>query len=98
VKLFIIIKSSLTAGLYTAQAIHAFWSFTRAFPQKTLEWAPDNNVVILQHEDLASLADRLDSMGLAVARFHEPDLNDELTAICAEPAAKRHLAKLPLAA
>jgi hypothetical protein len=97
-KLYIIVRSSLAAGLYAAQAVHAFWSFVQAYPKKTEAWAVDNNVIILQHDDLPNLADLLERAGLSLARFHEPDLNDELTAICVEPAARKHVSDLALAA
>ncbi len=95
-KLFIIVRSTLAAGLLAAQAVHAFRAFTLAYPAQTAAWDADNNIVILQHDDLPVLADLLDSLGLAVARFHEPDMGDALTAICLEPAGKRHVAKLKL--
>lgn len=97
-KLFIIVKSTLSAGLKAAQAVHAAVAFTQAFPEKTAQWQPDNNVVVLEHESMPALADMLEALGLSLVRFHEPDLDDALTAICVEPAAKRHVAKLKLVA
>jgi hypothetical protein len=35
--------------------------------------------------------------GLRVAAFHEPDLDDALTALALEPAASRLVSRLPLA-
>ena len=46
--------------------------------------------------DLEGLLEKLS--GLCMARFHEPDLDDLLTAICVESAAKKRLSGLRLAA
>ena len=97
-KLFIIVLPSLSTGMKCAQSVHAMHAFTHEHPAITASWEPDNNIVVLEHDDLATLAADLEGRGLAVARFHEPDLDGTLTAICAEPAARRSLAKLKLAA
>jgi hypothetical protein len=46
---------------------------------------------------LGWLCDDARAAGFQVARFHEPDLDDALTAAAFEPAAARMLAHLPLA-
>lgn len=97
-KLYIIVLKSLSVGLKCAQACHAMHAFTRQFPEATAAWEPENNVVVLEHAELSGLADVLDGLGLCVARFHEPDMGDALTAICVEPAAKRMVRGLSLAA
>ena len=96
-KLYIVVRNTLSAGLMAAQAVHAFRAFTLAYPAETAAWDASNNIVILQHEDIPTLADLLEACGLAVARFHEPDMDDQLTAFCVEPAAKRRVAGLRLA-
>lgn len=96
-KLYIIVRETLTAGLKAAQACHAAIAFTQAYPEKTREWMPDNNIVVLEHSDMDGLASVLEGMGLDLVRFHEPDLDDQLTAICVEPAARRHVSTLRLA-
>jgi hypothetical protein len=57
-------------------------------------------VVLLATSDELSLswlrADAL-AAGLRVTSFQEPDLNDALTALALEPAARRLIAGLPLA-
>jgi len=97
-KLYIIVQKALSTGLKCAQACHAMHAFTQAYPDITREWETSNNVVVLEHEDMPGLAATLEEMGFALARFHEPDRADELTAICVEPSARPRLAKLPLAA
>lgn len=96
-KLYLIVASALSAGLRIPQAVHAFASFTKEHPAKVADWEADNNLVVLQHEDLPGLAARLEARGLALSRFHEPDLQGQLTALCVEPKGKRHLRTLQLA-
>lgn len=97
-KLFVVVRSTLSAGLKMAQAIHAFRGFAADHPILESYWhAEHNNIVVLQHEDPEGLAEDLESQGIRLTRFHEPDLGGQLTAICAEPAAERVLSNLPLA-
>jgi hypothetical protein len=62
---------------------------------------PPDNLVLLEVEDengLYALAETLETMqGHDVVRFHEPDLDDELTAIAVDSSAYRWLSSLPLA-
>lgn len=50
-------------------------------------------------EKLQSVAERIEDRGFNVIRFHEPDLDDQLTAITIEPHpnVRRLLSRLPLA-
>jgi peptidyl-tRNA hydrolase len=99
-KLYVVVGKALSAGLKAAQACHAMHAFTSS-PEHTdivRTWEQSNNIVVLQVENLPTLADRLERAGVEIARFHEPDLDGQLTAICVEPAARRHVARLQLAA
>lgn len=98
-KLYIVVLSALGHGLKAAQACHAVCAFGAAYPHIYEFWYHEsNNIVVLQEDDVPSLADRLEKEGLRVARFHEPDLDGALTAICIEPNGQRFLSSLPLAA
>lgn len=98
-KLYVILRAGLDAGLKIAQAVHAYKAFAVAYPEVDQDWfAISNNIVILEYDDLNGLTERLERHGLALARFHEPDRNDELTAICVEPRARRRVSDLKLAA
>ena len=97
-KLYIIVNNTLNAGLKAAQAIHAFRAFVGEYPHIEKYWHKEhNNIVVLQDSDLGNLAERLEADGYRVSRFTEPDLDDALTAICAEPNAGEMLSALPLA-
>ena len=89
-KLYAVTRADLPAGLRTAQVGHALITWVLA------HGAPPENLVVLQVPDLAALhalAERLDG---DVVRFHEPDLDDALTAIAAGPDSWRALSSLPL--
>lgn len=97
-KLYIVVLRSLSTGLKCAQACHALRAFVGEYPEIDADWyATSNNIVVLQADDLPTLADRMDALGLAVARFHEPDRGDELTALCVEPGGAHTLRRYPLA-
>lgn len=97
-KLYIVVLRALSTGLKIAQACHALRAFTDQHADIDADWyATSNNIVVLQADDLPTLADRMDALGLAVARFHEPDRDDELTALCVEPGAAYTLRRYPLA-
>jgi hypothetical protein len=98
-KLYIVVSSALSAGLYAAQAVHAAFLFGEQYPHLKDYWyLESNNVVVLQEDNLAELADQLEGEGFRLSRFLEPDLDDELTAICVEPGAWKLLSSLRLAA
>jgi len=95
----VIVKKTLNAGLKAAQAIHAFRAFVGEYPHIEEFWHREhNNIVVLQLDDVPAKAQELEEAGYRLSRFHEPDLGDELTAICVEPEAWRLLSNIPLAA
>lgn len=98
-KLYIVIQSNLKAGMKIAQGVHAAIAFTMRYPDLSKQWHDhSNNIVCLQSDDIRGLADELEGKGLRLSRFHEPDLEGELTAFAAEPAAWKSLSKHRLAA
>lgn len=97
-RLYIVVRSSLEAGLAAAQAVHAAFLFGEKYPHLKEYWYQEsNNIVILQDDDIDSLADRLEASGFRLARFTEPDLDHQLTAICVEPNAWKQLSSIRLA-
>ena len=84
-----------------AQAVHAALLFGETYPHIQKYWYHEsNNVAVLQNlveEPLPALAARLEREGFRLVRFEEPDLDNQLTAIGVEPAARRRLSNLPLA-
>lgn len=97
-KLYIVLASKLSAGLKIAQACHAMRQFVGEHPILERFWFQEsNNIVCLQTDDIRGLADGLEADGIRLSRFHEPDMDDELTAIAVEPMAWKRLSSLPLA-
>ncbi len=97
-RLFVILNTALDTGLKMAQAIHAFRAFVGDYPHLEEYWHREhNNIVVLQDDDLPSLAGRLEEAGFRLSRFHEPDRDNELTGLCVEPAAWKQVSSLPLA-
>lgn len=97
-KLYIVLAAQLASGLKIAQACHAMRQFVGDHPVLDRFWHQEsNNIVCLQVDDLPELADHLEEQGIRISRFHEPDMDDELTAIAVEPKGWRKLSSLPLA-
>jgi hypothetical protein len=97
-KLYIIVREDLSPGLKIAQSAHALSAFEWRFPATYKDWyETSNNLVVLQHANPEEVAKRLESEKYRVARFYEPDLDNQLTAIAVEPAAQKRLSSLRLA-
>ena len=97
-KLYVVVDRDLTPGLKIAQACHAMRLFTERHPDIDRQWFDEsNNLVVLHDGALAARQAALEAKGFALVAFHEPDLDDRLTALCVEPKAWRDLSNLPLA-
>lgn len=97
-RMYVVVRDALSSGLKAAQACHALTAFTFAHPQRTREWfESSNHLVVLQCDDVGTVADDLEGRGFPVVRFHEPDMGGALTAICTDGSARRALRDLPLA-
>jgi len=97
-KLYIVLAAQLASGLKIAQACHAMRQFVGEHPVLDKFWHQEsNNIVCLQIDNLPELAKQLEEEGLRISRFHEPDMDDALTAIAVEPNGWRRLSNLKLA-
>ncbi len=97
-KLYVMVDSGLSSGLKMAQACHALRLFGDEHSEIELEWYKgSSNIVVLEHDEVGEVARELESLGYLVSRFHEPDLDNLLTAICVEPKAWRCLSNIRLA-
>ena len=86
-RLYIIGRADLPAGLRSAQAGHAAFSFALEHPKAMRKWGNEYLILVEAPDKLrlhwfASKAKRL---GIPVAEWREPDLNNELTAIALGP-------------
>lgn len=101
-KLYVIVRADLKPGAQLAQAGHAVAAFARRARSAFEQWTDgSNNLVVLTASDELALAE-LSAMIAGVGRpvdVHEPDLDDQLTAIAFEGTdeAARLVSSLPLA-
>lgn len=100
-KLFVIVRSDLAPGAQLAQSNHATAEFSVAYPDAFRDWAANQrNIVCLNAPNEATLADLLalaKAKGIESAAFHEPDFDDELTAIALGAGGDKITSCLPLA-
>lgn len=98
-RLYVVVDATLPPGLKIAQSAHALAAFESEHPETYRDWHDtSNNLVVLQTLDLEELGGGLmERHGFKVSFFHEPDLNDRLTAIAVEPRAWKKLSNLRLA-
>lgn len=70
------------------QSTHAALEFVLNFPDIAKDWNKSKylvQVTVPSKEDLERFRDTLDFHNLKYYAFYEPDLNNELTALCIEP-------------
>jgi len=78
----------LSVGYQAVQSTHAALEFVLNFPEIAQDWNQSKylvQVTVPSKNDLEAFRDTLDFHGLKYYAFHEPDLGDELTALCIEP-------------
>lgn len=86
-RLYIIGRADLAPGLRAAQAGHAAFAFALEHPHLTKRWG-NSYLILLEAEDLRSLQRFLAHTklaGLTTSEWHEPDLDDQLTAVAIAP-------------
>jgi hypothetical protein len=96
----VVTRRDIPPGAQACQATHAALEFAFTHPEIAVGWHRSSNVVVLlgvpDELHLTWLVADVAAAGLRVAPFHEPDLGGSLTAAALEPAAKRHVSRLPL--
>jgi hypothetical protein len=84
-KLYIVGRNDLPAGAQACQAIHATREFQEKHPEAERKWYKDSNhVALLAVDDEATLRNYIYEarrQGILYAVFHEPDLDNQLTAV-----------------
>lgn len=100
-KLYIVVRGDLSPGLRAAQACHAQRLFVEEHPEVDRDWyEKSNTIVILEVRDIDELMDLafdLDAEDISFSQFHEPDLQNEPTAIAIAPEGRSFCRRLPLA-
>ena len=100
-KLFLVTRRDLTAGLRAAMLCHALREFGAGHGKIDEEWySTSNTLVLLETENLDSLlalADQAVREGVPLSRFEEPDLGGALAALAIAPSGRKLVRDLPLA-
>lgn len=82
-------RQDLSPGYQAVQSTHAAIQFTQEFPELTKEWYVSSNYLVSLsckgEKELYELAYRARDGGLSVSMFHEPDIDNQLTAIAIQP-------------
>lgn len=103
VKLVTVTRKDLTAGYQLVQSGHAIAEWIKQFPEHFTEWTKQSNYLVSlstdNEETLQDLFNRLKYYGANVVAFYEPDINNQMTAICyyGTPEMMKHTKKLSLA-
>jgi CRISPR/Cas system-associated endoribonuclease Cas2 len=103
VKLVTVTRKDLTAGYQLVQSGHSIAEFIQHFPDKFAEWKQQSNYLISlstdNEERLQRLFYKLQDNGADVVAFYEPDIDNQMTAICyyGTPEMRKHTDKLDLA-
>ena len=100
-KLYLVVRSDLSAGARAAQLCHALRAFSEEHPEADREWyACSNTLVLLEIVNEAALlllhaAAR--ERDIPVSLFREPDLQNAATALALDPSGRTMVRHLPLA-
>lgn len=96
-------RSNLRPGDQAAQSAHAAFHFSYRYGPIFRQWYEESQFLILlaapDEAALAALRDEAERRNLPVVSYHEPDLDNALTAIAIAPSEKTRklCANLPLA-
>jgi peptidyl-tRNA hydrolase len=100
-KLYIVVRSDISAGLQVAQSCHAVCSFAAEYPESWKQWHEGpNNIVCLSVPTvgaLMTLEDKAIAAEVENELFFEPDLDGEPTALALGAGAEKLVSNLPLA-
>lgn len=92
-RLYTIVRADLSKGQQTVQIAHAIselaFNAGRRRDKKFEKWVKEDRTIIVlkavDEGDLQAQHDRVEAAGLVHTLFHEPDRNDEATALAIYP-------------
>lgn len=98
-KIYLVVNHLLSPGQQAVQAAHALQEFNVHEPKLVRDWYQSSNTLALLSASPEELGQLLDDARRTVAArpFHEPDLNNQLTALALGPEARRLVRRFPLA-
>lgn len=86
IKLVTVVRNDISNGYQVAQTAHSVAEFAHEFPNQFIDWKTNSNYIISLSADnenkLQRLYNKLQDYGADVVAFTEPDIGDQLTAIC----------------
>jgi hypothetical protein len=93
------VRADLPVSDQAVQSLHAAVEYSIKYPDLAKQWHADSQTVVLltvkDEKYLHLHGERLENLGVSVAWFREPDLDDSLTAIACVYGGRK-LSKLPL--
>lgn len=88
-RLYVVSRADLDVGFAAAQCVHAAFLFARDHWEETAPWMRDSQWLVLvtvpDEADLVALAWRAGVEHITYSAWHEPDRDDELTAVALAP-------------
>jgi hypothetical protein len=101
VKLYLVVREDLSPGQQAVQAAHALREFVSQHPEEDARWYAESNTLAFlatqNEQSLLALVEKAGRLGVPFAPFHEPDRDDEMTAVAFGPSARKLVAGLRLA-
>jgi peptidyl-tRNA hydrolase len=90
--LFVVTREDINPGYQAVQSGHALVEFMYEHPEQSTNWYNISKYLVFltvkNQKELIELSNKLSWRGVLFSEFHEPDLNNELTAIAIEPSSK----------
>ncbi len=96
-------RKDIFPGYQLVQTAHAAAEYIIKHRDESEKWSRDSNSIITLSvknlNDLQNLSEKLKNLGIKVAEFYEPDIENQLTAIAllADNEIRKKLSYLPLA-
>lgn len=101
-KLYVITRRDLSLGQQAVQSAHAAIEFQHEHSEIAKEWNTNSKYLVFlcveNEQNLQILLSKIQFKDLKYSLFFEPDIGNQLTAICIEPgqASKKLVSNLPL--
>ena len=101
--MYVITRDDLSVGYQAVQSSHAAIDFVIKYPELAREWHERSNYLVIlsvpSESELQQVVQTLTDRNLLFQPFHEPDIDNQLTAVAIEPSerAKRFCSRFKLA-
>lgn len=101
-KLVTVTRTDIPEGYQAVQSTHAAIDFVFEHPTRAGPWHTDSNTLVMlttkDEKGLKHLMRKCDYLSLCYTVFREPDIGNQITAICIEPHPEvyKMVSKLPL--